>query len=165
MTISVDEKVKETIGPALGKIASGVYIVTIGDGNERDGMLTTWINQASFNPPCVSVAVNKERAIHPKMTKDALFGVNVLSKENMDIFKSFAKPHEEGLDRFKDLDVANDIEGPPAFSKAVSYLKCKVKSTTDAGDHDIVIAEIVDAKLLNDELEPMTHIRKNGFQY
>ena len=87
MTISVDEKVKETVGPALGRVASGVYIVTIGDASEKDGMLTTWISQASFNPPMVTVAVNRERAIHPKMKPGAFFGVNVLSKENMDIFK------------------------------------------------------------------------------
>lgn len=165
MTISVDEKTKEKIGPALGKLASGVHIVTVSDDTGNDGMLATWISQASFAPPMVCVAVNKERAIYSKLKEGAQFGINVLSKDNMDIFKSFAKPHEDGLDRFEGLDLCEEVNGPPAFKKAVSYMKCTVKSVAAAGDHDVVIAEVEDGMLFNQDAEPMTHVRKNGFQY
>lgn len=168
MTTQVDEKIKETVGPALGRVASGVHIVTVAHSDEtggNDGMLATWVIQASFNPPLLTVAVNSERAIYKSLKKGAEFGVNVLSKDNMDIFKSFAKPHTEGMDRFEGHELLDDIEGPPAFKKAVSYLKCTVKEVVEGGDHDIVIGEIKDGRLLNEGAEPMTHSRKNGFQY
>ena len=82
----------------------------------------------------------------------------------MDIFKNFAKPHEDGMDRFEGLDLIEDTN-PPAFKNAVSYLKCTVKNVAEGGDHDVVIAEITDAITMNAEAEPMTHVRKNGFQY
>lgn len=163
MTTQVDEKTKEKVGPALGRIASGVHIVTIADSDGRDGMLATWISQASFSPPMVSVAVNKERPIYNKLKKGAEFGINIISKNNMDIFKSFAKPHADGLDRFEGHELLDD--NLPVFAKAVSFLKCKVLDVASGGDHDVVIAEIVDAKLMNGDDEPMTHVRKNGFQY
>ena len=83
----------------------------------------------------------------------------------MDIFKNFAKPHEDGMDRFEGLELLDEVSGPPAFKNAVSYLKCTVKKVAEAGDHDIVIAEINDGITMNADAEPMTHIRKNGFQY
>ena len=165
MTTTVDEKTKEKVGPALGKVASGVYIVTVDGENGKDGMLATWIVQAGFNPPMLSVAVNKERAIYSALKRDAQFGVNVLSKENMDIFKNFAKPLEEGMDRFDGLELLNDLDGPPAFKNAVSYLKCKVKEVFVGGDHNLILGEIIDGRLMNESGEPMTHTRKNGFQY
>lgn len=162
-----ESDLKEKVGPPLGKVANGVYIVTTKDGEEVDGMLATWISQSSFAPPCVSVAVNKSRHIVGLMTVGSEFAVNILSKENMDIFKNFAKPvktPEEAHARFQGLDRVEHA-GPPVFKKAIGYLVCKVHNVVDAGDHNLVLGEVVDGSILNAEPESMIHIRKNGFQY
>src|SRR6202020_1081672 len=102
---SSQESTKEKVGRAIGRIASGVYIVTLRGSGERDGMLTTWLVQSAFDPPMLSMAVNKERHLLANLQKGHGFTVNVLAKKNMDIFKSFAKPHTEGMDRFAGLAV------------------------------------------------------------
>jgi len=157
-------KTKENVGSALSRIPSGVYVVTVGSGKERDGMLATWINQAAFEPPMVTVAVKKERPILAKLQVGAQFVVNVLGKKNMDIFKNFAKPHSEDLDRFAGLNVVDTSAGPQ-FSDAISYMNCKVVTLADAGDHVVVVAQVDDGALLRADDEPMVHLRKNGFQY
>lgn len=155
-------ELKEKVGPAMGRIASGVYIVTVGDGADKDGMLATWICQAGFAPPAVVVAVNKQRDILARLSSGAHFAVNVLSKNNMDIFKSFAKPHNEG--KFDGLDLVAGTDCP-VFAKAISYMTLKVTNSMDAGDHVIILGEVVDGGALNVQDEPMTHLRKDGFQY
>lgn len=160
MTTQTPE-LKEKLGPAIGKIASGVYIVTTAKGG-NDGMLATWIAQAGFEPPSLVVSVNKQRDLLKALEVGDKFTVNVLSKANMDIFKAFAKPHNDA--KFADLKLES-TEAGPAFSDAVSYMCATVKSITDAGDHVIVLGEIFDGALLNGDAELMTHIRKNGFQY
>lgn len=162
-----ESDLKEKVGPPLGKIANGVYIVTTRDGEELDGMLATWITQAAFAPPMVSVGINKSRHIASLMNKGSEFAINILSKENMDIFKNFAKPvktPEEAHARFLDLDRV-EHDGPPVFKKAIGYLVCKVHTVVDAGDHNLVLGEVIDGSILNTEPESMIHIRKNGFQY
>jgi flavin reductase (DIM6/NTAB) family NADH-FMN oxidoreductase RutF len=162
-----ESDLKEKVGPPLGKIANGVYIVTTRDGEEFDGMLATWICQSSFSPPVVSVAINKSRHIASLLEKNSEFAVNILSKENMDIFKNFAKPvktPEEAHARFTGLDRIEHA-GPPVFKKAIGYLICKVHTVVDSGDHNLVLGEITNGSILNPELESMIHIRKNGFQY
>ncbi|MBX9691927.1 MAG: flavin reductase family protein [Cyanobacteria bacterium] len=165
MTTTIDQATKDRIGPALGKVASGVYIVTTEDDTGRDGMLATWINQLSFSPPLVSVAIHRDRPITARFHAGTRFVVNVLAQSNSDIFKNFAKPFKEGLDRFEGLEMLDDFEGGPAFKDCISVLACEVIEIIEPGDHRLVVGRILDARILDAELKPMVHIRKSGFDY
>ena len=158
---------KEKIGPAIGRLASGVYIVTVDVAGKKDGMLATWITQAGFEPPSLVVSVNKQRDILKAMNVGDRFTINVLSNRNMDIFKAFAKPHND--EKFAGLALKDSPEGSsnagPVFAEAVSYLDLKVQSVTEVGDHVLVVGEVIDGELLNGQDEPMTHLRKDGFKY
>jgi len=162
-TVTTTPELKAKVGPALGRVASGVFIVTVGHGESKDGMMASWVSQAGFEPPSLIVAVNKSRPIMKSLEVGATFLVNVLSKRNMDIFKAFAKPHNEI--KFDGIELLDSVSAGPAFKEAVSYMVAKVKSVTDASDHVIVLGEIVDGALLNGEDEPMVHLRRDGFQY
>lgn len=165
MTATTTDERRESIGRAIGRIASGVYVVTIKHDAVPDGMLTTWIAQAGFEPPMLSLAVKNDRPILQSLKKGAPFVVNVLSKKNMDIFKNFAKPHADGLNRFEGLDVDMDRAPAAIFPGSIAYMSCKVHDVAAAGDHVLVIGEIVDGAGLNVDDEAMVHLRKSGFQY
>jgi flavin reductase (DIM6/NTAB) family NADH-FMN oxidoreductase RutF len=156
---------KEQFGRAMGRMASGVYIVTVDNEGKRDGMLATWVMQASMDPPVVSVAVKDGRPILSALKEGSHFVVNVLSKTNMDVFKNFAKPDLNGEDRFTGLKCGQVENNLPYFEEAVSYFTVKVIKHTTAGDHVIVFGEVVGGAMLNEGGEPMVHLRKSGFQY
>lgn len=160
-----EKKKKEDLGRAIGRIASGVFVVTMGNENERDGLLATWINQTSFEPPMVAVAVNKGRHIMSRLTPGTVFAVNVLSKKNKTAYKNFVQPYTEGLDRFLGVKLLPGVCGAPVLAESVAYLLCQVRHIADGGDHNLVIAETLEGDVLNPEDEPMIHLRKNGFQY
>lgn len=161
---NLDAASKETLGKAIGKLSSGVYIVTVQANNEKHGMLATWIIQAAFNPPMLTMSVQKQRELLPFLNKGAHFSVNAISKKNMDIFKAFARPYKEGEDRFAELKLAQINSAAPVFAEALSYMDCTVKEQIEAGDHVLILAEINNGEVLNED-EPMLHTRKNGFQY
>lgn len=158
---------KESVGRALGRVASGVYIVTMNIYGEQHGLLATWVAQCAFDPPMVSVAFNKERKIINSIAKDSLFTLNVLSKSNMDIFKAFARPagDKEIDDRFDGLKVDSTNAEGPIFPDAVSFVSCKVIQTVSTGDHVVALAQVIDGRMLDGEAEPMVHLRKSAFQY
>lgn len=164
-TSSVNSLDKEAVGRAIGRIPSGVHIVTVDRNGERDGLMTSWISQAAFEPPMISFAVKKGRPILSKLADETTFAVNVLSKNNMDIYKNFAKPFSPDLNRFEGLKVEVDQKGNPYFTDAVAYMSCVVRGRIEAGDHFVLVAEIVGGAGLQIEQEPMVHLRKNGFQY
>jgi hypothetical protein len=47
---------------AMGRIVGSLSIVTCKDGEAESAMLASWISQASFEPPGLTVAVKQDRA-------------------------------------------------------------------------------------------------------
>jgi flavin reductase (DIM6/NTAB) family NADH-FMN oxidoreductase RutF len=156
---------EEELGKALGRIASGVYVMTAENDTGSHGMLATFLSQIAFEPPMVSIAIAANRPILTNL-QGKVVTVNVLSKTNMDIFKAFARPSKEPHDdRFDGLKTTENPNGAVAFADAISYFNCRVSQLVPAGDHVLALAEVVSGKMLNAEAEPMVHLRKNGFQY
>jgi len=159
---------KEKIGLALGRIPSGLFIVTFYnlELNQPDGVLMSWIQQASFEPPMVSVSVKKGRKALELIEKAGQFAVNIMGKENAKIIGSFYK----GVGAAKFEGIAT-IQAPHSkllvLADANAYLECKVNSTVDlGGDHCSIIGAVLGGQLLNtDQNEPSVHLRKNGFDY
>jgi flavin reductase (DIM6/NTAB) family NADH-FMN oxidoreductase RutF len=156
---------KASIGKAIGRIPSGVFALTSDRHGQRDGLLASWVSQAAFEPPMLSVAIKKERHILELLCVGSRFTLNVLSKNNMDIYKNFVKPYQEGMDRYDGLNVLPANKGGPIFAEAVAFMDCITRTMVEAGDHVILLGEIVDGALLQSENEPMVHLRSNGFQY
>ncbi len=155
---------KENIGKALGKVASGLYVVTSKDGDKLAAFTASFLVQVSFNPPIIAVAMKKGRESYDIINASKVFAVNVISKESMKLVGLFANPKisaKEGLDT---VSYSEKLLGIPILSDSISYLECKFYSETDAGDHTVVFGEVVNGEVLN-EGEPATHIRKNGFSY
>ncbi|MEL7316695.1 MAG: MBL fold metallo-hydrolase, partial [Cyanobacteria bacterium J06559_3] len=48
---------------ALGRLSSGLYLLTVRKGTVTGAMLASWVMQASFQPLGVAIAVAKDRAI------------------------------------------------------------------------------------------------------
>ncbi len=164
--MSNSESHHDELGRAIGRIASGVYVVTVRQGEQRHGLLATWIAQSSFSPPMVTVAVNKDRPmLHNLEAEGSPFTINVLAKHNMDVFKAFARPHVEDEVRFSGLEFADDSADGITFAGVASSLVCKSQRTIDVGDHVLVIAEVVGGRMFAADAEPMVHLRNNGFKY
>jgi len=161
--VTTETTQKESLGKALGRIASGVFLVTFNNGGKKDGMLSTFVMQGAFNPPVVVVAVNNKRPLLEILKPGDALALNVLSKQNMDAYKNFAKPYQEGMDRFEGIAL-KDGTAHPILANCVSYMTLKVISYAEAGDHQLLIAEAIDGEQLSED-EPMIHLRKNGFGY
>lgn len=162
MSTAVDNK---NLGKAIGRIATGVYVVTLDHNGIRDGMLATWLIQQAFTPPLITVAINKERQILEAFAEGKVFAVNVLAKTNNDIFKAFVKPYQEGMNRFEGLALLDGVQDVAVFKDCVAYFKCRVTKQVDAGDHITIFGEALDGDMVNPDAEPMVHLRNNGFQY
>ena len=46
------------LAAALGRIASGIFVLTLKRDAVETGMLASWVQQCSFHPPRISVAIN-----------------------------------------------------------------------------------------------------------
>jgi 3-hydroxy-9,10-secoandrosta-1,3,5(10)-triene-9,17-dione monooxygenase reductase component len=145
--IMSDSDLQSCLAPVLGRVPSGVFILVAGDGNgRRTGLLTSWVQQASFEPPQVTIAVPK--------------GDNLL-------FRHFSKGFDPNADAFVGIDVVPANNGLVALSSALATMEGSVCGQMDAGDHRILLVTITNAVVHKDltQSEPFVHVRKNGFSY
>ncbi|MBD2627493.1 diflavin flavoprotein [Trichormus variabilis] len=149
---------------AVGRIVGSLCVVTATQGEVKTGMLASWVTQASFNPPGLTIAVAKERAMETLTYTGNQFVVNILA-EGREIRKQFMKVYAPGQDRFAGLETEEASNGGVILSGALAYLECSVQSRMEAGDHWLVYATVNDGKVLNQEAVTAVHHRKSASYY
>lgn len=156
---------RDSVGEAIGKIASGVAVLTAADDQKRTGVLVSWVQQVSFEPPMIMVAVKKGRPVESLIAAGKRFAVCVLSEDDNDLMRHFSRGYELDEDAFRGLKVATASTGAPVVTEAMAYMDCKLTATSTAGDHNLYIGQVVDGKVTDPARRPMVHIRKTGLSY
>ena len=154
---------KELAG-AIGRIPSGLFIVTARQGDAETGFLASWIQQCSFEPFQISVAIKSGRAVSAWLTPGAPFVVNILEVDQTDLLVHFGKGFALDEPAFNGLDVDRATAGAPILSDTLAFLDCRVVGCHAAGDHDLVVGRVTAGRVLA-EGRPMVHVRKNGAHY
>ena len=154
----------ESLAAALGRIPSGLFVLTARHGDNETGMLASWVQQCSFDPPQVTVAVKKGRDLLEWLSPGATFILNVLPEGAKTLIGHFGKGFEPDQPAFEGLKVKRDHGQGPILLAAHAYLACRVVDRVEAGDHVLVIARVTAGAVLNPG-HPTVHVRKNGLKY
>ena len=152
------------LASALGRVPSGIYVLTVTRGSVETGMLASWVQQCSFEPPQVSVAIRPEREIVTLLGPGSRFTLNILEASQTDMIVHFGRGFALDKDAFAGLEVRREPPRGPVLTEALAYLECEVAGRVKAGDHDLFLGRVLAGELL-DEGQPMVHIRKNGLHY
>ncbi len=151
---------------ALGRISSGLYIITATKGDVQSAMLASWITQASFEPLGFTVAVAKDRAIESLMQVGDTFVLNVLEEGNhLPLMKHFLKRFPPGADRFAGVRTRPANNKSPILADALAYLECEVSSRMELSDHWLVYCTVEDGKVSKEEATTAVHHRRVGNYY
>ena len=156
---------------ALGRLTGGLYIVTAsqgeGDARRSGAMVASWVAQASFRPPGLSVAVAKDRAIEALMQVGDSFVINVLRQDSYKpLMQHFLKRFPPGADRFEGVNVLHGAaEGGPVLTDALTYLSCRVEQRMEGPDHWIIYALVEQGNVADIDGRTAVHHRKTGNHY
>lgn len=168
MSESEHSMLREKLTPILGRVPSGVFILVAGDGEGRTtGLLASWIQQASFEPPQVTVAVNKSRYLADWLKQGSPVTINQVAKGDATLFKHFGKGFDPDVAAFVGLDCIFGTSGLPMLKAAMTSMEGEIAGRMDSGDHVIFLITLTNAVAHRDvaEFEPFVHLRKSGFSY
>ena len=144
---------KDNITKAMSHLSYGIYILTTMKGEEKHGMIASWVSQVSHTPPLVMVAIRTNRRVHPIVKETGAFALHVLDKEDKQIIGRFKLPRPE--QRFEGAECITLETGCPILKDCLAYMDCKLFTTIDAGDHTLFIGEVLAADS-KEEGAPMT---------
>jgi len=153
------------ITPILGRIPSGIFILTIGTGTRATGMLVSWVMQAGFAPPAITVAIKQGRHISDWIGEGQPFVVNVVGESRKSWIQHFGKGFDVGDPAaFEGIEITHCPRGIPILKASVGHLECQAIGQMPSEDHVIFLAKVVRGRMATDE-RPLVHIRNSGSHY
>jgi len=156
----------ETIEPlaaALGRIPSGLFVIAWRDGCGDRAMLASWVMQAAFTPPMISVAIASSRDLLAAVSSGTDFVLNIVGEAHKPLAGRFSRPAAAGEEPFAGLAVER-VAGIAALVDAVGWLHCRGVARAESGDHAVVIARIL-AGASAGTGQPLVHLRRHGLRY
>jgi flavin reductase (DIM6/NTAB) family NADH-FMN oxidoreductase RutF len=155
----------EGAATAMGRIPSGLFVITSGDKESGTGYLASFVQQVSIEPLIIGICVGKDRAAVGEIRKSKRFAVHVLAKENNSLMKHFARGFEAGQKAFEGIKVSDGILGTPIIDESFAVIECELlPESSQPGDHVIFFGKAVAGALKKSE-QPMFHTRPHGRRY
>jgi flavin reductase (DIM6/NTAB) family NADH-FMN oxidoreductase RutF len=145
-----------TFRKAMGAFPTGVTVVTVasGDGNMH-GMTVNSFSSVSLDPMLVLVCLNETSRGLGLIERAGAFVVNVLSAGQQDISRWFANRHRPASSSmFDGVPFEPGVTGCPVLVGATASFECRVRQSHRAGDHLIVLGEVV-ALVHRPQLDPL----------
>ena len=128
---------------ACGKYATGIAILTVLDRQGApNGMTANSFTSVSLDPPLVLACVDHSAAILAHFRASGFMGINILNEAQRHLSMHFARA---GEGRFGSVEWYAGRTGVPLLPEALATLECSIVNAVDAGDHDILIGEVVQA--------------------
>ncbi|MGH2937611.1 MAG: flavin reductase family protein [Solirubrobacterales bacterium] len=139
----------------LGHLPTGVTVITANDGGEPVGIVANSVTSVSLDPPLMLICPAKSSGTWPRLRSAGTFCINVMAGHHEEVCRRFAV--KGAADRFQGTSW-HERHGMPALDDAVAWIDCSIRDEHDAGDHTIVVADIIDMDAATD-VEPLVFFR------
>ncbi len=143
---------------ALYNLSYGVFMLSTKAGDITNGCITNTCMQVANTPTRVAISVINANYTCELIKKSGVFALSMLDQTcTFETIKHFGFQSGRDVDKFADIQLPTDGNGIPYMGwQACAVLSCKVVSSQDLGSHTLFIAEVEDAKVLN-ENSPLTY--------
>lgn len=142
-----DKQIKQ----ALRRLEYGVYVVSMGKGDEGNAFTGSWISQVSSEPPMVAIAVHNKHQSAMLLNEQDSYVVNLLPENGVAVAKTYYGPAESGYEKLKAKDIsAAPVTGTAKLNGAAGFLDCKIVDRVKTGNHTLYIGEVVGGSVGSD---------------
>jgi flavin reductase (DIM6/NTAB) family NADH-FMN oxidoreductase RutF len=142
----------------MGHFASGVTIMTISAAGRLHGMTVSAFASVSLEPPLILVCVEHSTLMHQLLDEHGAFAVNILGERGEATSRFFAdNARLEGVE-FREGNYRLGLTGSPILLDATAYLEARVHGRHQAGDHTVVVGEVIGLDVLA-ETDPLIFYR------
>jgi len=126
----------------LGTFTTGITIVTTRDSEGRPvGITVNSFNSVSLDPPLILWSLARGARSFATFSESETWAVHILSAQQERLSHRFAT---SGKDKFAGIDVESGLGDIPLLKDCCARLQCKTAFRYEAGDHLILVGEVID---------------------
>jgi flavin reductase (DIM6/NTAB) family NADH-FMN oxidoreductase RutF len=148
---------------SLRNISYGVYVLTAKSREDYAAATVTWVSQSSLNPPQIMLGLKRSSKTAELVKKANTFVLNILGESQKQIASAFLKHASVEGEKINGYQFKIGKTNAPILTEAPSYIECKVNQLIEGSDHDVVIADLIDAGVHSDET-PL-NLKSTGWSY
>lgn len=137
------------------RLTHGVYVIGVADGAEANAFTAAWLMQVSFDPLLVALSINPRHSSYAVLGRGRVFSVNVLASDQVALASHFGKPATAG--KLSSVAWTPGTAGAPLLDDAAAWLECRPMHEEPAGDHVLVVAEVIGGRLLRPDAVPLSY--------
>jgi flavin reductase (DIM6/NTAB) family NADH-FMN oxidoreductase RutF len=158
----MDDTAKQTV---LRHFPYGLYVVTVAAGGEEHGMTANWVTQAAFEPPMVAIVVENASKTIGMIRDSHYFGVSLLAAGQRDLAGKLGRSSDQAPAKLKGIKTKPaPVSKTPVLADALGWVECRAIASLPAGDHTLVLGEVVEAGVETPDAQPLT-LQEAGFKY
>jgi 3-hydroxy-9,10-secoandrosta-1,3,5(10)-triene-9,17-dione monooxygenase reductase component len=129
---------------AMGAYATGVTVVTAqGEGGALSGMTVNSLTSVSLQPRLVLWCLGDRSARYAPFAAADTWGVTVLGADSEALARRFAKSPAQDVEP----EEMEALAGVNVLRGGLAQLACRTHHKTQAGDHLIIIGEVLDVRV------------------
>lgn len=137
-------------------------ITTATPDGRQNANIVTWLTQTAMGGAVLAVALYKVDYTIELVRESGILNVNLLATGQPGLIRKLGQQSGRPIlgrskDKFKNLPHALDERGCPYLTEAVGYVQCRVLHSTDAGDHELFVCEVLKQVVLNPDKTVMTN--------
>lgn len=140
----------ELLNKVTWMIPNALALVGSADGEEWNGMTTSWVTQLSMEPVLIGIGVDNSAVTHRLISRGGAFTVNLWSSEDTRVFVKFSKPAVRDGNTLNGRPVRAGTTGAPIFEEAIAWMECEVRASHDLGTHTLFIGEVIAADVVDE---------------
>lgn len=140
----------------LGRYASGVTVVTTASNGVPVGMTCQSFTSVSLEPPLVAFLPTRQSRAFAAIRRAGHFCVNLLAADQAWLSDQMAAPGPD--DKFAGVEWRPAPSGSPLLDGALAHVDCSLHAVHEAGDHCIVVGEVVDLGV-HEDADPLLYFQ------
>ncbi len=151
--------ITQKIARGMRLIPNGVFVVASSHGGETHGFTATWVSQASYRHPLLTVAVDKGHDTYKLIQQSGKLVFNQLKASQADVAEHFGHRDRPPQSEFFREENGQQV---PVLKDCLAAIFGQVVGTLDARDHVVLLVEATDSLVFSQDA-PLLYWFERGY--
>lgn len=157
----MDEAAKKAV---LRRIPYGLFALTVMSEGEDHALTVNWVTQASFEPPMMAVAVENDAKGLAMIRDSRGFALCAFAHGQRELAARLGRSSAKQPAKLLEVPMRpGPLTGSPILADTLGWLECRLVSTLPAGDHTVVLGEVIEAGVPHEGA--MLTLSETGMKY